>query len=52
MKDTKEEEDNEFGEELPVVDGVIGCCEVKERSTGDLAKFKPVLNVLGTVEHL
>ena len=35
-----------------MVNGVIGCCEVNESSTGDLAKFKTVLNVLGEVEHL
>ena len=35
-----------------MADGVIGCSEVKERSIGDLAKFKTVPNVLGEVEHL
>ena len=35
-----------------MVIGAIGCCEVNESSTGDLAKFKTVLNVLGEVEHL
>ena len=30
-------------------EGVIGCSEVNECSTGDLAKFKTVLNVLGEV---
>ena len=35
-----------------MVNGVIACCAVNESSTGDLAKFKTVLIVLGEVEHL
>ena len=35
-----------------MVNGVMGCCEVNESSSGDLAKFKTVLSVLGEVEHL
>ena len=35
-----------------MVNGVIGCCEVNECSTGDLTKFKTVLNVLGEVKNL
>ena len=35
-----------------MVGGGIGCCEVNECSTGDLAMFKTVLSVLGEVEHL
>ena len=32
-----------------MVDGVTGCSGVNECCTGDLAKFKNVLNVLGEV---
>ena len=35
-----------------MVDGVTGCCEVNERSTADLAKFKTALKVLGEVAYL
>ena len=40
---------NEFNKEPPVVDGIVGCSEVNESSTGDLVKLKTILNVLDEV---